>query len=52
MGDTTIRVSEELADELYDRKDRTTSYEEFIWHLLEQLDDDQDNENPFARLSE
>jgi hypothetical protein len=36
MGDTTIRVSEELADELYERKGRSTSYEEFIWELLEE----------------
>jgi len=34
MGDTSIRVSEELADELYSRKGRSTSYEEFIWQLL------------------
>jgi len=35
MGDTSIRVSEELADELYSRKGRSTSYEEFIWSLLD-----------------
>lgn len=38
MGDTSIRVSEELADELYDRKGRSTSYEEFIWELIERVD--------------
>lgn len=38
MGDTTIRVSEELADELYQRKGRSTSYEEFLWELLEEVD--------------
>ena len=35
MADTSIRVSEELADELYSRKGRSTSYEEFIWSLLD-----------------
>ena len=38
MADTSIRVSEELADELYDRKGRSTSYEEFIWELIERAD--------------
>jgi len=38
MGDTSIRVSEELADELYSRKGRSTSYEEFIWSLLDAVD--------------
>jgi len=39
MGeDTTIRVSKELADELYQRKGRTTSYEDYIWELLEHED--------------
>ena len=35
MADTSIRVSEELADELYRRKGRSTSYEDFIWQLLD-----------------
>lgn len=34
MGDTTIRVSEELADELYDRKHRGESYADVIRELL------------------
>ncbi len=34
MSDTSIRVSDDLADELYARKGRSTSYEEFIWELL------------------
>lgn len=38
MADTSIRVSEELADELYNRKGRGTSYEEFLWELLERVD--------------
>jgi len=39
MGDTSIRVSEELADELYSRKGRGTSYEDFIWQLLDRVDE-------------
>jgi len=35
MGDTSIRISEELADELYDRKNRGESYEDVIWRLIE-----------------
>jgi hypothetical protein len=38
MADTSIRVSEELADELYQRKGRGTSYEDFLWGLLERVD--------------
>jgi hypothetical protein len=39
MGDdTSIRVSEELADELYQRKGRSTSYEDYIWELLDRVD--------------
>jgi len=34
MGDTSIRISEELADELYDRKNRGESYEDVIWRLI------------------
>ena len=40
MSDTSIRVSDELADELYARKGRSTSYEEFIWELLAAVDGD------------
>lgn len=39
MGRTSIQVSEELADELYSRKDRGESYEEVIWRLIEAADD-------------
>lgn len=35
MGRTSIQVSEELADELHDRKDRGDSYEDVIWQLIE-----------------
>jgi predicted CopG family antitoxin len=34
MGRTTIQVSDELADELHDRKDRGDSYEDVIWRLI------------------
>ncbi len=36
MGRTSIQVTEELADELYDRKQRGESYEDVIWRLIEQ----------------
>jgi predicted CopG family antitoxin len=35
MTDTTIRISEDLADELYERKSRGESYEDVIWQLIE-----------------
>ena len=38
MGDTSIRVSEELLDELFDRKDRGDTYEDVIWRLIEHSD--------------
>ena len=38
MGDTTIRVSEELADELYSRKSRGESYEDVIWELIDRAE--------------
>ena len=44
MSDTSIRVSDELADELYARKGRSTSYEEFIWELLAALEGDLDRD--------
>lgn len=43
MGDTSIRVSDELADELFDRKQRGESYEDVIWRLIEQAEDAEDN---------
>lgn len=40
MGRTSIQVSEELADELYDRKNRGESYEDVVWRLIDQHDTD------------
>jgi CRISPR/Cas system-associated protein Cas10 (large subunit of type III CRISPR-Cas system) len=34
-GNTSIQISEGLADELYNRKGRSESYEDVIWRLLE-----------------
>jgi len=39
MGRTSIQVSDELADELYERKERGESYEDVIWRLMEDSDD-------------
>lgn len=38
MSDTSIRVSERLADELFDRKRRGESYEDVIWRTIERAD--------------
>jgi predicted CopG family antitoxin len=38
MGRTSIQVSDELADELYNRKERGESYEDVIWRVLEEAD--------------
>jgi len=38
VSDTSIRVSHELADELFDRKRRGESYEDVIWRLIEEAD--------------
>ena len=35
MGKTSIQVSDELADELHERKERGDSYEDVIWRLME-----------------
>jgi predicted CopG family antitoxin len=43
MGRTTIQVSDELADELHDRKNRGDSYEDVIWRLIDQKEDDEDH---------
>jgi predicted CopG family antitoxin len=40
MSDTSIRVTNELADELFDRKQRGESYEDVIWRLIEEADED------------
>ncbi|MDQ2072830.1 antitoxin VapB family protein [Haloarcula sp. H-GB4] len=42
MGRTTIQVSDELADELHDRKSRGDSYEDVIWRLIEERDGQED----------
>jgi len=44
MGDTSIRISEELADELYDRKNRGESYEDVIWRLISDESDSETSE--------
>lgn len=36
MSDTTIRISDELADRLYDLKNRGDTYEDVIWQILEE----------------
>jgi len=40
MGRTTIQVSDELADELHDRKNRGESYEDVIWRIVEEAESD------------
>jgi hypothetical protein len=35
MGRTSIQVSDELADDLHERKQRGDSYEDVIWRLIE-----------------
>jgi len=40
MGRTSIQVSDELADELYARKQRGESYEDVIWRLIESATDE------------
>jgi len=42
MGRTTIQVSDELADELHDRKDRGDSYEDVIWRLIDASEENDD----------
>jgi hypothetical protein len=37
---TSIRVTHELADELHSRKARGETYEEVIWRLIEEADDE------------
>lgn len=38
MGRTTIQVSDDLADELHERKNRGESYEDVIWRLIDGAD--------------
>lgn len=40
MGRTSIQVSDDLADELYERKERGESYEDVIWRLMEEGGDE------------
>jgi hypothetical protein len=42
MGRTSIQVSDELADELHDRKSRGQSYEDVIWGLIDAADQEDD----------
>lgn len=48
MSDTTISVPDELADELYSRKNRGESYADVIWRLIEQAETG-DTEPPQTR---
>lgn len=43
MAKTSIQVSEELADELHSRKQRGDSYEDVIWRLIEDNENEQDS---------
>lgn len=52
MGSTTISVSDELADELYERKGRGESYEDVIWTLLEADSGDAGDEPQDERAEE
>lgn len=38
MGKTSIQVTDELADELYERKQRGETYEDVVWRLIERAD--------------
>jgi len=46
MGRTTIQVSDELADELHDRKERGESYEDVVWRLIESSGDPSTTRDP------
>jgi predicted CopG family antitoxin len=39
---TSISVTDELADELYERKQRGESYEDVIWRLIEKAEGETD----------
>ena len=46
MTDTSIRVTHELADELFERKEsRGESYEDVIWRLIEKADEYEEVQN-------
>jgi len=36
MGRTSIQVSDQLADELHEQKQRGDSYEDVIWSLMDE----------------
>lgn len=40
---TTIQVSEELADELYEMKNSGESYEDVIWRLIDEIKEKEPN---------
>ena len=42
VSDTSIRVSEEIADELYALKNRRDSYEDVIWRLIEEAEENEE----------
>jgi predicted CopG family antitoxin len=39
MGRTSVQVSDELADELYELKSRGETYEDVIWRLIEESEE-------------
>lgn len=43
VNDATITVSDELADELADRKDPDESYEDVIWRLIDRAGAEDDD---------
>lgn len=46
MGRTTIQVSDELADELHERKGRGDSYEDVVWRLIPGSEDPSSERDP------
>jgi hypothetical protein len=46
MGRTTIQVSDELADELHERKGRGDSYEDVVWRLIRGSEDPSSERDP------
>lgn len=52
MGRTTISVSDELADELYERKGRGETYEDVIWRLIEEAEGRSSGHEPRGKAPE
>jgi hypothetical protein len=53
MGDdTSIRVTEELADALFDRKRRGETYEDVIWRLIEEAEGRSSGHEPRGKAPE